>query len=184
MLIGYCRVSKLEQNLDRQTDALYQAGAERIFQEKMTGAKADRPELIRMLDTLRAGDTVIVSDLSRLGRSTLDLLELVNRFHAAGVTLLSLKESFDTRTASGRAMMEISMTLAQLERDLLRERTTEGLAAARARGRMGGRPRIDTAKVKDALTMMDSGKYTVKEVTKRTGVSAASVYRYLRARNV
>ena len=182
MIIGYARVSTQEQSLDRQLDALHKYGCARLYMEKLTGMRKDRPELARMLDSLREGDTVVIAELARLGRSTLDLMELMDKFKSMGVTLVSIKEQFDTRTAAGRAMMEISITLASFERDLLRERTMEGIAAARSRGKLGGRPRVDPAKLKDALIMYDSKKYTIKEIVKRSGISSPTLFRYVRQR--
>jgi len=180
MKIGYARVSRETQHLERQLDAL--KDCERIYQEKITGAGKVRPELERMLDTLREGDKVIVSDFTRLGRSTRDLMDIMQRIRDAGAEIVSLKENFDTSSAIGRMMMNFVIILADFERSILLERTREGLAAARARGRCGGRKPIDSRKVKDALTLYDSKQYTLREITERTGVKRSTLYRYIQKR--
>ena len=141
MIIGYARVSTQDQNLDRQIDNLKARGCEKIYQEKMTGTKANRPEFQKMLDALRAGDTLVTDSFSRLSRSTKDLLELVERLNGQGINLISIKEQLDTTTATGKMMLTMLSALSQFERDLIAERTVDGLKAARARGRMGGRPK-------------------------------------------
>ena len=135
MKIGYARVSTLEQNLERQIDQLEKEGCERIYSEKISGTKNNRPELHRMLDALRPGDTVIVSELTRLSRSQKFLIELVDRFSQTGVNIKSLKEIWlDTTTPHGRLIFSVFAGLSQFERDSTQLRTLEGLAAARARG--------------------------------------------------
>ncbi len=182
MKLGYARVSGPGQNLDRQMDALTAAGCERIYTEKITGTGKARPELERMMDALRQGDTVIVCDFTRLGRSTRELLDLMQRIHDSGAEIVSLKEQIDTSTAAGRMMMGMVLVLAEFERDNLIERTRAGLEAARARGRCGGRKPIDSRKVKDALTLYDSKQYTLREITERTGVKRSTLYRYIQKR--
>lgn len=148
MVFGYARVSTQEQNLDRQLDSLNSAGAEEIIQEKITGTKADRPELNRLLDKLRKGDVMLVSDLTRLSRSTKDLFGLVDQIERKGANIKSLKESWlDTTTPQGKLMFTFMAGISQFERDLISQRTKEGLEAARARGRKGGRkPKLDDNK--------------------------------------
>lgn len=141
MLIGYARVSTLEQNEDLQTDALRKAGCERIYTDHASGAKASRPELDRMLDMLREGDVVAVWKLDRLGRSVQNLTDLMALLQGRGIGFRSLTEQMDTTTPGGVMVFNIFAALAQFERDLIRERTRAGLKAARARGRNGGRPR-------------------------------------------
>lgn len=141
MLIGYARVSTIDQNLGRQIDQLTAAGCERIFQEKVTGTKIDRPELEKMLDQLRLRDTVIISDLTRLSRSTKDLFVLVEQIEKMGANIKSLKETWvDTTTPHGKLMFTFFAGISQFERDLISQRTKEGLESARARGKKGGRP--------------------------------------------
>lgn len=181
MKIGYARVSTQDQNLDRQLDSLNAAGCERIFNEKMTGTKSDRPELKMMLMTLRAGDTLVVESFSRLSRSTKDLLALVDQLTEMGVHLVSLKENLDTTTATGKMMLTMLSALSQFERDLIAERTVDGLKAARARGRKGGRPRIGTEKEKrQALAMYKSNAMSNRDIAERFGVSTATLSRWIR----
>lgn len=182
MKIGYARVSRVDQNLDRQIDALNAARCEQIYQEKITGGGKPRPELERMLDALREGDRVIVSDFTRLGRSTRELTNLMQRIHDAGAEVISLKEQFDSSTSMGKMMMGMVMLLAEFERDNLIERTQAGLEAARARGRCGGRKPIDSKKVKAALVLYDGRQHTLKEITEQTGVKRSTLYRYIRER--
>ena len=183
MKFGYARCSTLDQNLDWQIDALMKEGCDRIFQEKFTGTRKDRPELLRMLDMLREGDTVIICELTRLSRSVKDLFDLVERVEKAGANIKSLKEPWlDTTTPQGRLLFTIFSGVSQFERELIRERTMEGLASARARGRMGGRPGKDQKVVEQALTLDDSRAYSVDEISKTTGISRATLYKYINLR--
>lgn len=166
MKFGYARCSTLDQNLDWQIDALTKEGCDRIFQEKFTGTRKDRPELLRMMDMLREGDTVIICELTRLSRSVKDLFDLVEQVEKAGANIKSLKEPWlDTTTPQGRLLFTIFSGVSQFERELIRERTMEGLASARARGRMGGRPGKDKKIVEQALTLYDSKAYSVDEIS-------------------
>lgn len=180
-LIGYARVSKAEQNLDLQLDALKAISCDRIFIDKVSGAKSARPELDRMLDFLRNGqDTVVIWRLDRLGRSLEHLVELVGRFHSAEIGLRSLNEEIDTSSAQGRLTFHLFAALAQFERDLISERTIAGLEAARARGRKGGRPAVmDSNKLAVAQSMYAAKKHTLQEIADTIGVSRTTVYRYL-----
>ena len=183
MLIGYARCSTADQNLDWQLDALKKNGCERIYQEKATGTKKERPELNRMLEALRKGDTVLVCELTRLSRSTKDLFELVERINACGADIKSLKESWlDTTTPHGKLLFTISAGISQFERDLTHERTMDGLAAARARGRLGGRPKTDEKKIQQALAMYDANNIPIKDILEATGISRATLYLYLERR--
>ena len=183
MKLGYARCSTLDQNLDWQIDALTKEGCDRIFQEKFTGTRKDRPELLRMMDMLREGDTVIICELTRLSRSVKDLFDLVERVEKAGANIKSLKEPWlDTTTPQGRLLFTIFSGVSQFERELIRERTMEGLASARARGRMGGRPGKDKKVVEQALTLYDSRAYSVDEISKTTGISRATLYKYINLR--
>ena len=180
MKIGYCRVSTRDQSLDRQIDQLTAEGCERIYQEKISGAKKDRPELDRMLDALREGDVIVITELSRLGRTVKGLIELVEKIHQVGADIKSLKETWlDTTSPMGKMLFTMMAGFSELERDLIRERTADGLNAARARGRHGGRPAVDKDKLDLAIRMYNSKTCTIAEITKATGISKATLYAYL-----
>jgi DNA invertase Pin-like site-specific DNA recombinase len=180
MKIGYARVSTKEQNIDKYIEELKKEGCEKIFYEKVSGAKSNRPEFQRMIDMLRQGDVVVVSDLTRLSRSMKDLINTMEIFKSRGVQLKSLKENWiDTTTAQGELMFNIFSALAEFERKLTIERTRAGLEVARARGKLGGRPKSDPKKVEIALKMYRSKEYTIKEITQTSGISRATLYRYL-----
>lgn len=176
---GYARVSTEQQNLDRQLDMLQSYGVDFIYNEKMTGTKRDRPELTKLLDRVTEGDTVVIESLSRLGRSTKDLIELVEFLEKQGVHLVSLKEAIDTSTPTGKLLFTLMSALAQFERDVIADRTREGLKAARARGRQGGRPKIDQRKVKQAVKLYEARQHSLREIEELTGVKKATLYRYL-----
>lgn len=183
MKIGYARVSTQDQNLDRQRDLLRQDGCERIYEEKVSGARSDRPELERMLDALREGDVVVIAELSRLSRSVRDLFNIVGRIDGIGAQIKSLKEPWlDTTTPHGRLLFTFFSGISEFERELIRQRTLEGLTAARARGHNGGHPTLDPKKVDLALKMYDSKTCSVAEITKATGVSKSALYAYIKAR--
>jgi DNA invertase Pin-like site-specific DNA recombinase len=186
MLIGYARVSTDEQCLDRQVDALLRYGVEdrNIHTEKMTGTKAHRPALDEMLGKLRTGDVVVVESLSRLGRSAKDLLTLAEGFRAADVSLVSLKESIDTNEPYGKMVFTILAALSEFERDIIVSRTRDGLAAARARGRKGGRPPCDPKKLEQAVRLHTANSHSIREITMITGISQTSLYRELNSRKV
>ncbi len=177
---GYARVSTEQQNLDRQLDMLRKYGTDHIYNEKMTGTKRNRPELEKMLERMTKGDTVVVESLSRLGRSTKDLIELMETFNQKGVNLISLKESIDTTTSTGKLLFTLMSALAQFERDVLSERTREGLSSARARGRKGGRPSANESAVKKAVRLYRTNEYSVKEICDLTGVKKTTLYKYLK----
>jgi DNA invertase Pin-like site-specific DNA recombinase len=180
--IGYARVSTQDQSLDRQLDNLRNAGCERVFNEKMTGTKSDRPELKTMLLTLRSGDVLVIDSFSRLSRSTKDLLELVDKLTAMGVHLVSLKENLDTTTATGKLMLTMLSALSQFERDLIAERTIDGLKASRARGRCGGRPHVGSDKDrKQALAMYKANAMSNKDIAERFGVSLSTLNRWIKS---
>ncbi len=178
-IFGYARVSTEQQNLDRQLDALKKYGCDLIYNEKMTGTRRDRPELTKLLDRVTEGDTVVIESLSRLGRSTKDLIELTEIFEKKGVHLVSLKESIDTSTSTGKLLFTLMSAIAQFERDVIADRTREGLRSARARGRTGGRPRTDPEKVKKAVKLYNTGQYSVREIEELAGVKKATLYRNL-----
>ena len=182
MLIGYARVSTQDQQLHLQLDDLQRTGCERIFQEKVSSGK-DRPQLRLLIDSLRTGDTVVVWKLDRLGRSLKELIGLVNDFQERGVGFRSLNDAIDTTTAQGRLVFNLFASLAEFERDLIRERTRAGLTAARARGRQGGRPKgiskETVSKAQAVRTLYESREKTASEIGKLLGISRATVYRYL-----
>jgi DNA invertase Pin-like site-specific DNA recombinase len=179
VLIGYARVSKDEQNLDLQIDALNAAGVERIFSDKESGAKADRKGLAETLSHLRAGDVLTVWKLDRLGRNTIQLMMLLNQLHERGVEFKSLTEGIDTTTSFGRFFFTMSAALSQLERDRLIERTKAGLKSAKARGRTGGRkPKLTSEQIEMAKGLLASGK-APRDVAKAFGVGRSTLYRYV-----
>lgn len=178
-IFGYARVSTEAQNLDRQLDVLKKYGVDKIYNEKMTGTKKDRPELTKILDRMTEGDTVVIESLSRLGRSTKDLIELTELFKSKGVNLVSLKESIDTNTPTGKLLFTLMSALAQFERDNIAERTREGLRSARARGKTGGRPKINPDDVKKAVKLYNTQQYSIKEIEELTGVKKSTLYRNL-----
>lgn len=178
MLFGYVRVSTQLQNIDRQMDALILFGVskENISIEKMSGAGSDRPELTKLIKFLRAEDILVVESLSRLGRSTKDLLQLIDLLEKKDVMVVSIKEQIDTRTPTGRLLTTVLAALSQFERDIIVQRTNEGIAASRARGRRGGRPPISETRIRQALTLYDSKQLTVKEICEMSKISQTSLY--------
>lgn len=176
---GYARVSTQQQELLRQLDMLKEYHCDEILTEKMTGTKSERPELIRLKDKVRSGDTLVIESFSRLGRSTKDLIELVDYFEEKGVKLISIKENFDTNTPQGRLMLTVFQAFSQFERDLIAQRTKEGLISARARGRSGGRPRVKDKNIEKAIKLYNSNDYSISAIVEMSGVSQATLYRYL-----
>jgi DNA invertase Pin-like site-specific DNA recombinase len=178
-LLGYARVSTTDQQPQLQVDALERAGCFRVFVETANGARADRPTLTQVLDQLRPGDTLVVWKLDRLGRSLRHLVDAITGLADRGIGFRSLQEAIDT-TPGGKLVFHVFAALAGFERDLIRERTNAGLAAARARGRCGGRPSVLTGhKLEVAREMYASGQYTVAAIATTLGVSRASIYRHL-----
>lgn len=151
-----------------------------LFCEKISGTKKNRPELDKMLSELQDGDTIVIESLSRLGRSVKNLAELMELFNSRNIRLISLKETIDTTSSTGRLLFTILSSLAQFERDVLVERTKEGLNAARARGRLGGRPKSDRDSVTKAIALYNTRQYTLKEITELTGVSKSTLYRAIK----
>ena len=182
--LGYCRVSTDAQEMHLQLDALKAAGCDRIFEEKAPAAKTERPELARLLDHARTGDVIIVWRLDRLARSLRQLIETMDDLRQRGIELRSLTENIvDTASPSGKLVFGIFALMGEFERDLLRQRTRAGLAAARKRGRAGGRPKSITASgLRKANAMLASGDYSKGDVARELGVSRHTLWREL-ARN-
>jgi DNA invertase Pin-like site-specific DNA recombinase len=180
MKIGYARVSTQDQSLDLQMDALQQAGCEKVYSEKISGMKDDRPKLLELIDYAREGDVLVVYKLDRLGRSTKKLIELTDELEKRGIELVSIQDSIDTTNAVGKAMFRMLAVLSEMERDLISERTRAGLESARARGRKGGRPKKDSKLVTKAVKLYETKQYSVREIEEITGVSKATIYRELK----
>lgn len=181
MLIGYARVSTQDQNLELQIEALQKAGCKKIFEDRMSGSRAERPGLAQARDGLRAGDTLVVWKLDRLGRSVKHLVDLVGELQQQKVQFKSLTDSIDTGTASGRFFFHVMASLAEMERELIVERTRAGLEVARQLGRTGGRKRQMTdSKMKAAKKLLSSGA-SARDVASNLGVSVPTLYRWLPA---
>jgi len=179
--IGYARVSTADQDLAPQLDVLRAKGCEPIYSEHASGQHADRPELAQAMKALRAGDTLVVWRLDRLGRSLPDLIATVNELASRGIAFESVTEAIDTTTASGKLVFNIFASLADFERHLIGERTRAGLAAGRARGRMGGRPPALTSRqLREARLLLTDPDATVTAVAERYGVSRTTLYKGLR----
>lgn len=179
-LIGYARVSTLDQNPDLQLDALRSAGCEPIFTDQASGSLAARPGLTRCLEHLRPGDTLVVWKLDRLGRSLKHLVDTVSDLKERGIGFRSLQDAIDTTTASGRLVFHVFCAIAEFERDLNHDRTRAGLEAARARGRIGGRPKkLNPKKLATARKLKASGEMTMQEIADALSVSRGTLYRYL-----
>ncbi len=178
MIIGYARVSTTDQNLDAQIDALTAAGAERLFSERVSGAKAERPELDKMLDQLRDGDVVVVTKYDRLARSLRDLLDIVEAIKKRGAGFQSLGEDIDTTTPAGELIFHVFASIAHFERRRIAERTLEGLAAARKRGRIGGRPpALSPDQKAEVIRMRDQEQRPLREIAQLFRVSTQTVRR-------
>lgn len=182
MKIGYARVSTADQNLDLQTDALEEAGCKKIFSDRgVSGAKAERPGLDKALEHIRKKDVLVIWKLDRLGRSLSDLLSIVEYLKERGANFLSIQDGFDTSTASGKMVFSVIGAMAEYEHNLIRERTMSGLVAARARGRMGGRPKsLDESQVKVALALAEANELTINEICEQVGCSRSTYYRQVR----
>jgi DNA invertase Pin-like site-specific DNA recombinase len=183
MLIGYARVSTLEQDIALQSDALKQVGCDPIFSDTASGATTKRPGLTEALAYVRKGDTLVVWRLDRLGRSLRHLIDVIADLESRGIGFKSLQEAIDTTTSGGRLIFQIFGALAEFERNLIRERTQAGLKAARVRGRLGGRPKaLDANKIALAYRLYDERKHTIKEICQILGISKPSLYAYLEQR--
>lgn len=178
MKIGYARVSRDDQQLDLQHDALTAAGCERTFSDKMSGAKASRPGLDEALAFVRPGDVLVVWRLDRLGRSMSELLRLTADLEASGVGLESLKEQIDTTSAAGRLVFHVFAAMAEFERNLIRERTYAGLDAARARGRQGGRPGVPPETIAAIQALAGDQSRSPDEICKALKISRSTLYKY------
>ena len=181
MLIGYARVSTHDQNLDLQKDALEKAGCEKIHVEKASGKSSNRPELEKAMNYLRKGDTLVVWRLDRLGRSMKHLIDLITQLEEKEIGFRSLTEAMDTTTSGGKLIFHIFGALAEFERNLIQERTQAGLAAARARGRKGGRPyALEESKRKMAIELYNSKEHSVDEICQTMEISRPTLYNYLK----
>ena len=184
MLIGYARVSTEEQKLDRQIDALVNEGVDRrnIYQEKITGTKKDRPELKRMINEMQEGDVLVIPDLTRLSRSTKDLLEIIDKIKEKGASIKSIKDTWLNTTSENpynEFLLTVMSGLSQLERDLISQRTKEGLKAARARGRNGGRPSKQNEKKEMVIALYKAGIKS-SEIARQAGISRSTVCRIIK----
>ena len=187
MKVGYARVSTKDQNLALQCDALKKEECEIIFEEKVSGASRDRPALRDMMQHLRQGDIVVIWKLDRLGRSLADLVRLVEEIESKGAGLKSLNDSIDTSTSQGKLTFHLFAALAEFEREIIVDRTKAGLTAARARGRVGGRPKGLSKKAQDKAMIAESlyrQQKPVKEICEHLHVSKSTLYRYLDHRGV
>lgn len=181
MLIGYARVSTQDQHLELQKDALEKVGCEKIFTDIASGAKSEREGLKEALAYLRQGDILVVWKLDRLGRSLKHLIEIVNDLSEKNIGFQSIEEKIDTTTSGGKLIFHIFASLAEFERDIIRERTNAGLKAARARGRVGGRPRaMDEKKITMAKALVKDPNNSIKDICETLNVSRATLYRYLK----
>jgi DNA invertase Pin-like site-specific DNA recombinase len=185
MKIGYARVSTTDQNLSVQIDGLEKEKCEKIYKEKLSGARKDRPELQKALEELRKGDTLVVWKLDRLGRTVKQLLNLIEDLKGKGIHFKSIKDKIDTTTPTGTFFFHVMASFAQLERELTLERTMAGLAAARGRGRYGGRPLIHkTDKKEMAYEMYMKNDKTVKEIADALDMGRVTIYRYIKKREL
>jgi DNA invertase Pin-like site-specific DNA recombinase len=181
MLIGYARVSTRDQNLELQQEALVKAGCQKIFDDKVSGTRIDRPGLAKALEILREDDTLVVWKLDRLGRSVKQLVNLVGELHKRGIQFKSLTDAIDTGTPSGRFFFHVMASLAEMERELIVERTRAGLEMAKQLGRKGGRkPKMTSSKIESAKKLLSSG-VPPKDVAKNLGVSIPTLYRWVPA---
>ena len=181
MLVGYARVSTVDQNLDLQLSALREVGCEQLYQDQISGTKINRPGLSMALEVLRKNDTLVVWKLVRLGRTVKELIDLVNQLHQKDIHFKSINDNVDTSTPDGCFFFHVMASLAQMERELLAERTKAGLAAAKAKGRIGGRKRKMTeSKIESAKQLLSSGTLP-KDVAQNLGISVLTLYRWIPA---
>ena len=184
MMIGYARVSTNDQNLDLQTDALKKAGCEKICSDKISGTKAERPGLAKVLEIARAGDTLVIWRLDRLGRSIKDLIQISETLKARSIALKSLQEGIDTTTSTGQLMFNLLAVLSEFEKNLINERSKAGLAAARSRGKLGGRPKSLNRKQQQlAVKLYHEREHSIAEICKMMNISKPTLYSYVTAQN-
>ncbi len=177
---GYVRETIQEEDLNNQLEILKKYKCKKVFTEKISGTKSERPELNQMKEKVKSGDTIVIESFSRLGRSTKDLIELVEYFESKGVNLISIKENFNTGTPEGKSMLSVFQSFSQFERDLISERTREGLITAKGKGITGGRPKVEELNIENALELYNSKKYTINEIVEKSGISQATLYRYIK----
>ena len=177
--IGYARVSSIGQNLDSQLDALQKAGCGKIFSDKMTGSHMDRPGWDQFLEYARSGDTLVVSELSRMTRSLMDLLTTAKVLEQRQINLVSLRENIDTTTATGRCFLSMMGAIHQMERELRAERAAAGRSSAKARGKTGGRPKTDPEKLENARILYENSDKTAAEVCDIAGVGRRKFFSYI-----
>ena len=181
MLVGYARVSTEHQKLESQLDELKERGCEKIFTDIESGAKDNRNGLSEVLNFLRQGDVLVVWKLDRLGRTTKQLIEIINELDKRNIGFLSLHENIDTTTSGGKLIFHIFASLAEFERDIIRERTKAGLKAARSRGRVGGRPKaMDEKKIAMAKSLYSDENTSINDICKILNISRATFYRYVK----
>jgi len=180
--IGYARVSTAAQNVDSQMDALYAFGCEKVFSDKESGVKSERPGWRQLMDYVREGDILVIAELSRMTRSLKHLLQVVEALEDKGVDIISLRENIDTSTATGRCFISIMGAVSQMERELKSERAAAGREAAKARGKTGGRPRIEPKKLEQARILYENSDQTAAEVCQTVGVGKRTFFSYLAQR--
>lgn len=177
--VGYARISSSNQKLDSQLDALKQAGCHKVFSDRVSGIKVQRPGWDQLVAYVRPGDSVVVTELSRMSRSLIHLLDVVQTFERQGIELVSLRENIDTSTATGRAFLAMMGVMSQMERELKAERTAAGRAAAKARGRTGGRPRTDPDKLEQARVLYLNSNRTAAQVCRMVGIGRRTLFSHL-----
>lgn len=180
-IFGYARISKTDQNLDLQKDSLLNYGAQVIYEEKNSGKNTKRPELAALLKAASSDDIIVVYKLDRISRSTRHLIELAEYFEKNGIQFVSIADFIDTSTPTGRFFFHVIASIAELERDILIERTQAGLSSARLRGRVGGRPKTKPDKIKRAIKLYEGKEYSIREIKEMTGVSKSVLYRNLQS---
>ena len=177
-IIGYARVSSTTQNLNSQIDKLKQIGCSRIFEDKITGTYKERPGFDELMKYIRTGDTLVITELSRMSRSLSHLLEIVDKLKEKDIKFKSLQENIDTQSISGRAFLSIMGAISQMELEIKKERAAAGRAAAKARGKSGGRPKLDQDKLEQARILYQNSDKSAKEVSGIFGFSKRSLFNY------